>query len=205
MGIRLGSTLCTGISRKGGGLCGKRTARKLGRGETLTYNYALELAKEQKNRKALHQLEAIGPPPHDCDGLCTQRKWLAELDGDTSFAFLFQLLHMLHKVPETSVWDLFSFWKLLRFSIDPMWTELTALNLVTSVPTLVMPTLFFLGRKDHVVFAENSLEFIDNLKAPSKQVVWFEESKHEPFVDEPEKFNKLMVELVRPIVVEKGM
>ena len=171
--------------------------------EVLTYNYTLELAEKQKNRKALRELKKVGPPPHDCNALCTQRKWLHQLDDDTSIAFLFQMLHMLRTVPETSVWDLFGFWKVLRFSIDAMWTEVTSLNLVSFIPELAMPTFFFLGRQDHCVFPENSLEFIDNLKAPSKQVVWFEESKHEPFVDEPEKFNTLMVEMVRPVVVKK--
>ena len=46
--------------------------------------------------------------------------------------------------------------------------------------------------------AEISLAFIDALTAPSKQVVWFEHSGHEPFVDEPAAFNAAMVELVAP-------
>jgi pimeloyl-ACP methyl ester carboxylesterase len=42
--------------------------------------------------------------------------------------------------------------------------------------------------------------YFDALTAPSKQLVWFEESGHEPFVDEPAKFNRMMMELVRPAV-----
>jgi hypothetical protein len=30
--------------------------------------------------------------------------------------------------------------------------------------------------------------------------VWFENSGHEPFVDEPAKFTRAMVELVRPVL-----
>jgi hypothetical protein len=30
--------------------------------------------------------------------------------------------------------------------------------------------------------------------------VWFEESGHEPFVDEPARFNAAMLDLVRPTV-----
>jgi hypothetical protein len=40
--------------------------------------------------------------------------------------------------------------------------------------------------------------YFDALTAPSKKLVWFEESGHKPFVDEPAKFNAAMVELVRP-------
>jgi len=40
---------------------------------------------------------------------------------------------------------------------------------------------------------------VDALIAPTKQVVWFEESGHEPFVDEPSKFVAVMNDLVRPL------
>jgi pimeloyl-ACP methyl ester carboxylesterase len=85
-----------------------------------------------------------------------------------------------------------------RFSLDAMWTEASRLNLAEQVPALLMPLFFFLGRHDHWVPAEVSVACIDALTAPSKRLVWFEHSGHEPFVDEPAKFNALTVELVRP-------
>ncbi len=63
-----------------------------------------------------------------------------------------------------------------------------------------MPVFFFLGRHDHWVPPEISVAYFDALTAPAKTLVWFEESGHEPFVDEPAKFNASMVELVRPVV-----
>jgi pimeloyl-ACP methyl ester carboxylesterase len=59
---------------------------------------------------------------------------------------------------------------------------------------------FFLGRNDHWVPAEISLAYIDALEASSKRVVWFEQSGHEPFVDEPARFNAGMAESVRPVL-----
>jgi pimeloyl-ACP methyl ester carboxylesterase len=84
-----------------------------------------------------------------------------------------------------------------RFSIDAMWDEASRLNLFELVPALELPVFFFLGRKDHFVPPEASLSYIEVLKAPSKKLVWFEESGHEPFVDEPDKFNASMAEPVR--------
>ena len=49
---------------------------------------------------------------------------------------------------------------------------------------LLLP-VFFLGRKDDFVPAETSAAYFDALAAPSKELVWFEQSGHEPFVDEP--------------------
>jgi esterase/lipase len=44
-----------------------------------------------------------------------------------------------------------------------------------------MPVFFFLGRRDHQVPAETSAAYFDVLTAPSKRLVWFEESRHEPW------------------------
>jgi hypothetical protein len=41
--------------------------------------------------------------------------------------------------------------------------------------------------------------YFNMLTAPSKMLVWFEKSGHEPFVDEADKFNTSMADLVRPI------
>lgn len=81
-----------------------------------------------------------------------------------------------------------------------MWAEVSAINLIETVPVLQMPVFFFLGHHDHCVPSEISVAYFDALTAPSKQLVWFEESGHEPFVDEPAKFNASMMALVRPIM-----
>jgi pimeloyl-ACP methyl ester carboxylesterase len=62
-----------------------------------------------------------------------------------------------------------------------------------------MPVFLLLGRKDHWVPPETSMDYFNALTAPSKQVVWFEESAHEMFVDEPARFNQTMISLVRPV------
>jgi pimeloyl-ACP methyl ester carboxylesterase len=43
--------------------------------------------------------------------------------------------------------------------------------------------------------------YFDALRAPLKKLVWFERSGHEPFVDEPDKFNTTMADLVRPALL----
>jgi pimeloyl-ACP methyl ester carboxylesterase len=85
-----------------------------------------------------------------------------------------------------------------RFSLDSMWEEVSRLNLIELVPKLRMPAFFLLGHKDHWVPPVTSVAYIDALDAPSKELVWFEQSGHEPFVDEPAKFNAAMAELARP-------
>ena len=98
---------------------------------------------------------------------------------------------------QSSIFELPSGWRGFRWSMNAMWAEVSRLNLIELAPKLQMP-LFFLGRKDHFVPPQTSVAYFDALTAPSKKLVWFERSGHEPFVDEPDKFNAAMAETVRP-------
>ena len=101
--------------------------------------------------------------------------------------------------PESSILDLPNLVRGFRFTFDAMWDEVSRLNLLTLVPSLKMPVVIFVGRRDHWVPPETSVAYFDRLIAPLKRLVWFDRSGHEAFVDEPEKFNATMVELVRPL------
>jgi pimeloyl-ACP methyl ester carboxylesterase len=171
--------------------------------EQMTYAYALNEAERRHMHRAVRDLKRIGPPPHDCQALCTQRNWLAHLDGDISVCAILQMMRVHVSVPETSLSDLFRFYDVLKFSISAMWSEVIQINLMEAVPRLDMPTFFLLGKQDHCVSNEISIEFISHLDAPFKEIVWFEHSKHEPFVDEAQKFNETMRAKVRPVVIEQ--
>ena len=67
--------------------------------------------------------------------------------------------------------------------MNAMWTEVSRLNLIELVPALQMPMFFFLGREDHRVPPPTSVAYFDVPSAPSRKLVWFEHSGHEPFVD----------------------
>ena len=74
----------------------------------------------------------------------------------------------------------------------------SGLNLAKAVPALEVPVFFFIGRHDQVIDTEESAAYFEVLTAPAKSLVWLEESAHEPPAEEPGKFHRLMVELVRP-------
>ena len=168
--------------------------------EAASYAYALEEAGRQRNRKALRALRAIGPPPHDAANLWTQCTWLQSLEGRLGLKAGSELGRIFLGGPEYSVLDLPNLYRGFRFSLDAMWTEVSSMNLNKLAPSLDVPVYFFLGRHDHWAPPEISVAYLEGLSAPSKQLVSFEESGHEPFADEPMKFNASMVELVRPVV-----
>ena len=53
---------------------------------------------------------------------------------------------------------------------------------------------FIAGRHDWNVPAVLVEEFVNKLQAPIKEIIWFENSGHGPLEEEPEKFNKVMIE-----------
>lgn len=173
-------------------------------GESSSYAYALAEAERRGNRKILKKLRAIGPPPYDGRSVWTERTSLQRLEGNLGAKLLWDMGRTILGRPEASIFDLPNILRGFRFSLDTLWAEVSKLNLVELAPRLEVPVFFFLGRRDHWVPPETSVAYFDALSAPSKKLVWFEESGHEPFVDEPARFNAAMLEWVRPVVTERG-
>jgi pimeloyl-ACP methyl ester carboxylesterase len=165
------------------------------------YEFLLAEAERRGNGKALRELCAIGPPPHTGQRQMVQGKWQTRFLGMVRGMSMWRLSRIILDGPEFSVFDLPDVLRGTLFSTYTMWEEVSALNLVKAAPVLAMPVFFFIGRHDHVIAPETSVAYFDTLSAPSKRLVWFEESAHEPPFEEPARFNASMVELVRPIVV----
>lgn len=168
--------------------------------ESLSYAFGLAEAERRQDQKALKKLRAIGPPPYPARSVFVERTVVNGLDGQMRLGILWKVGRALFGRPESSIFDLPNLVRGFQFSIDAMWAEVSKLNLLELVPVLKMPVVIFVGRRDHWVLPETSVAFFDALVAPSKTLVWFDHSGHEAFVDEPEKFNATMVELVRPLV-----
>jgi proline iminopeptidase len=167
--------------------------------EAASFAFALTKARERGHRKAIRQLLAIGPPPHAVKALVTQRRWLMAMGG--AFGPNLSLAKVLWRalaVPEASVLDLVRLDKGLRFSLRLLFPEQLDVNLQRDVRRLETPVFFMLGRLDMQVVASVSAAYFEVLEAPHKQLIWFEASGHTPPFEEPELFNRLMVETVRP-------
>jgi pimeloyl-ACP methyl ester carboxylesterase len=166
--------------------------------EASSYEFALAEASRVGNRRAVRKLEAIGSPPYAAGAVFTERTWVSRLEGQMRPRALWTLARAALAGQESSIFELPSSMRGFRWSMDAMWAEVSRLNLIDLAPRLQMPAFFFLGRKDHFVPPEASVAYFDALSAPSKELVWFEDSGHEMFVDESAKFNAAMAEKVRP-------
>jgi pimeloyl-ACP methyl ester carboxylesterase/membrane protease YdiL (CAAX protease family) len=168
-------------------------------GESLSYSFGLAEAESRHDEDALRKLRAIGPPPYPAKSLFVERMVVNRLDGQGGLGTAWKTGRALFGRPESSILDLPNLVRGFRFTLDAMWAEVSTLNLLELVPELKMPVVIVVGRRDHWVPPETSVAYFDALTAPSKKLVWFEHSGHEAFVDEPEKFNTTMVEVVWPL------
>jgi deazaflavin-dependent oxidoreductase (nitroreductase family) len=173
-------------------------------GESASYSQALAQAKRRGQRRAVSKLLAIGPPPHTPKNLFAERTLALRVAGQLGPKSIWNAARAALGVRESSVLELPKTMRGFRFTLDAMWAEVSRLNLIKAAPELKIPVFFFLGRKDPWIPPQVSVAYFDALTALSKELVWFEQSGHEPFVDEAEKFNSAMAERVRPIAANRS-
>ena len=71
-------------------------------------------------------------------------------------------------------------------------------NILTEIQNIGVPVYFFEGRYDRIAACAPELvvEYCETLDAPSKEIVWFENSAHHPNIDEPDKFQQVLIDKV---------
>jgi pimeloyl-ACP methyl ester carboxylesterase len=166
--------------------------------ERHTYEFVLSTARRTGNRRAIRQLEGIGPPPHlDVKRFSTRARWAANFGGVTVNATFNGLARMLLgsllRSPDYSVADGIRALRGITASQAALLPQLAGTDLIRTMPRLDVPIVMAQGRLDQVAPGHAAQRFHDGLTAPSKRLVWFEDSAHTPQYDEPAKFRDLLV------------
>lgn len=68
---------------------------------------------------------------------------------------------------------------------------------LTSVTELKVPAYFFAGRHDWSLPAVVTEDYVKQLKAPVKELVWFEQSGHEVPEEESDAFNTAIIDRIK--------
>jgi pimeloyl-ACP methyl ester carboxylesterase len=163
--------------------------------ENHTYDFVLGTARRQGNRRAIRQLEKLGAPPHvEAKQFVTRARWAMNFGGVTANAtfntLTRDLLGSLRRSPDYSVADAV---RTVRASQAALLSQLATTDLTHTMPALDVPIVIAQGRLDQVAPPEAAQRFYDSLIAPSKELVWFENSAHTPQYDEPAKFRDTLM------------
>jgi pimeloyl-ACP methyl ester carboxylesterase len=168
--------------------------------EQFTYDFARATARQRGNRRAIRQLEKIGPPPHvTTKGFATRARWAMNFGGVTAHKtypdLARALLISMIRSPDYSMVDIVRTLRGSTASQNALLPELASTDLVRTMPSLEVPIVLAQGRLDKVAPSEATQRFYDSLTAPSKRLVWFEQSAHTPQYDEPAKFRELLMDI----------
>jgi pimeloyl-ACP methyl ester carboxylesterase len=159
-------------------------------GERISLAYVPRRARETDNRKAMEELAGIDPAC-SADGwyeeLIRQRGWLLEFGGVYHTASNYNHeMRMLLGASEYSLMD-FAWWPLGQSaSLRTLWPDLMGWNFLESADTINVPVSFLEGRYDYNAPSELVQAYFERLRAPrGKRLIWFEESAHDIFFDQP--------------------
>ncbi|MCP4762860.1 MAG: alpha/beta hydrolase [archaeon] len=169
--------------------------------EKISFQFTLEEAKKRGDEKAIKKLENLNPPYKENPMECTkQRTLLTKYDGGIMHnkPRLKPILKKAIKANEYSLRDYIRFFSGMLFSIKIMWSELIELNFFEEITEIKIPIYIISGRYDYQVPFELAKKLFDQIEAPLKKFVWFENSAHCPNFEEPDKFDELLISQILP-------
>lgn len=171
--------------------------------EKISYQFVVDVARKTDNRRALHQLLAIGPPPYqNYKEMLVERKWVNRFGGGRRAARTApgSPLGIARNSTPSSVFPLTGALDWLHgpyFSLEHLWDELQSVNLFQQAPTLKVPVYFLAGKYDYYAPSRIAQSYYQALHAPQgKTFIWFEHSAHTPPTEEPDKFYHVLVDQV---------
>jgi pimeloyl-ACP methyl ester carboxylesterase len=176
---------------------------RMAESELISYKWTLEQAEGANDQSSVRKLADIGPPPYTGDGwrskFLTQRRILGKHGGEyyrsRSGASRVVLRNLVFS-REYTMLDRINFFRGVLQSLRVLYPELSRVDLFVQVPELKIQVYFCLGRHDYEVPSVLSAKYFEALKAPRKELVWFESSAHLPNTEDKDKFNEFMIKTV---------
>lgn len=161
------------------------------KGEEISYEFILDEAKNSNNTKALNEIMDIGYPPYNnMKNLSIERKWV------TNFGGSFRNVNVYKALEESlDKDDYIGHQKGTAFSVSNLLPEIMKIDFFESIKEIKVPAYFCMGRYDYHTPSQMVEEYIKVLKAPKKELVWFEESAHNPNFEESDKFADILVKI----------
>ncbi len=180
-------------------------------GEVTSFRLALTRAREEKNDAAVNELTGLGDPPayvlarsDNYDGFMIKRKWTLyfglALYGKKSYR---DYERYYFDATEYTIFDFPSYIRGRRLTARTLGREVVNINLTAQVPKLAVPVYFMMGRYDAISANTDFDEYVRRLKAPKKEVVWFDRSAHFPLFEEAARFNAEVIRIMKETVGDK--
>jgi proline iminopeptidase len=171
--------------------------------EVVLYRDTLAQARATNNAKALRELAAIAPYPSaniSFRQVRTVREWSNALLGPASNGESQLGLGTIFLAPEYSLIDSLNWIRGQLFSVETLLPGMSKLDFKELGYDYRVPVFFLEGRHDPYTPSSVAEQFFEKMSNPQKRFVWFENSGHYPFIEEPQKFTDILTREVLPLV-----
>jgi pimeloyl-ACP methyl ester carboxylesterase len=141
--------------------------------------------KKMNNERAVQELSKIKLPARDFESLFTRFVWQSAYDGNPINDTLRETLK-----PMLSDW--------MKTPAAQLSNEVFEMDFFKLFPAVRCPIYFFVGRKDLMTNANITEKYYKKLKAPRKQLFWFEQSGHALPDTEADKMQGVIIGTILP-------
>jgi pimeloyl-ACP methyl ester carboxylesterase len=135
-------------------------------------------AKAENNQEEVSELATVSVPFVNGTQLYYQRKWMAKLMGQKSFS-------------QTFVKNWATRWL-------PLFNEACQVNFFMTAPEIDCALYFFVGDEDYQTYFKLTEEYFQAVKAPAKEIFWFDHSAHAFLVSGQKKLQEIIMKLTLP-------
>jgi len=174
-------------------------------GERIDYDWVLNTARKAGDDQAMKELEGIAPYPEPngslpLEKMNVERKWSVHYGGLTHGRHSYDYWENAEKLsPDYSDTDFKAIDAGSAFSLPKLLPDMAVTDL-SSLTRLGCPLLIFAGRYDYTTPSEPVRRWFERIEAPSKRWVWFENSAHMMYAEEPGRVLMHLVQDALPFV-----
>ncbi|MBO0456737.1 alpha/beta hydrolase [Enterococcus hulanensis] len=168
--------------------------------EKIDYALAMKLAKENVDQKVVDSLRKNGPPPYYGKSVTTK-----------SAVYLNYLSQRMARNPEIQnpgfqtirdlsakeygILDKVNYLRGILQTFNQVYPQLYEIDLRKNYAKLDIPVYFLLGKHDLNAPRSLAEDYYDKLAAPEKEIIWFEHSGHNPWINERERFAEVVQQI----------
>ncbi len=169
--------------------------------ELISWQFSLDEASRAGDEAAVAKLKEVGPPVMGVykggyDGMMVQRNIMMKYGGysqnKAKRSYAGAMLWPILRSCEYSPKDLYGYIKGYKRVLKAMWEEIGRTDFKRDCTKFEVPVLIMDGRLDQNTPSVLVQDWFDLIEAPSKELIWFEKSGHNPMGDEPGKFKMLL-------------
>lgn len=174
------------------------------KGERISFEWVKEQARQREDKKTIKKLSALTFP----DSLATMEQWMPYLMTERTYVnkygggstreitSMWPMAKMLFQTREYTFTEKFNYLRGNLFSLENLWMTVINTNLFNSIDSVEVPVYMFHGIHDYTTPYSVAREFYEHLHAPQKEFYAFDHSAHSPLMEEPDKFNALVRQIV---------